>query len=41
MGKYSRKDDIHFENKSFQLGSKYARGLVVLNLINMDRIVHL
>ena len=28
-------------NKSLQWGSKYARGLVVLNWINMDRIVHL
>ena len=28
-------------NKSFQWGSKYARGLVVLNKINKDRIAHL
>ena len=27
-------------NKSFQWGSKYARGLVVLNKINKDRIAH-
>ena len=32
---------IFILNKSFQWGSKYARGLVVLNWINMDRIVHL
>ena len=28
-------------NKSFQWGSKYARGLVVLNKTNKDRIAHL
>ena len=28
-------------NKSFLWGSKYARGLVVLNKINKDRIAHL
>ena len=32
---------IELGNTSFQWGSKYARGLVVLNKINKDRIAHL
>ena len=32
---------ISCQNKSFRWGSKYARGLVVLNKINIDRTAHL
>ena len=34
-------DYVYRYNKSFQWGSKYAQGLVVLNKINMDGTAHL
>ena len=40
LGKVTR-EGLGLLNKSYHGGSKYARGLVVLNYINMDRIVHL
>ena len=39
--RYNGKLNTTTDNKSFQWGSKYARGLEFLKKINMDRIVHL